>query len=73
LVAATAEDAVGFGAIGRWLPGLLELKNRGWETELLAAVEDFSVSTAGRLVTVSASIPETALTKIIDDRKARVQ
>ena len=71
VVMKTADDAMALAAIGRWLPGLIELGWHGPETVLAEAVENLWVRAEGRVVTLSFSLPESRLQEVVEaERKA---
>lgn len=72
--AKTAEDASGLAAIGRWLPGLLQLMggNRVLD-DLLNLVDDYSSTAAGTEVRIAFSIDESRVKDLADAIKARTK
>jgi len=68
--ARTADDAATLAALGRWVPGFLQLEDpSGQMGALVAAIEDLSVRTDGRTAVASFSIPDAALEKLSQVRR----
>jgi hypothetical protein len=62
----TADDAYALAAIGRWLPGLMEMQNsHGLESALADLAENLVVGSEGRVVTLSVSVAESKLGELV--------
>lgn len=62
VVMKTADDAATLAGLGRWLPGLLQLKEpRGLQSRMIDLAENLSIRAEGRLATISFVISERKL------------
>jgi hypothetical protein len=65
VLARTADDAATLAALGRWLPGLLQMQDpSGPIGSLVGAIENLSVRTEGRTAVATFSVTEEALEKL---------
>jgi len=68
----SVEDATGLAAVGRWLPGLIQLAGAGEEASaLLDLVDDYSSLATGTQVRVTFSIEESRVKELIEALKVR--
>ena len=66
VVARTADDAVTLAALGRWLPGLMQLNERNELAVFVELAESFAARVEGRSAVLSVSIPEAAILKMTE-------
>jgi hypothetical protein len=68
----TADDATTLAAIGRWLPGLLQMAGPNDRTAaLLELVDDISSTATGTQVRITFSIDESRVKELLEKLKAR--
>jgi hypothetical protein len=69
-LARTADDAASLAALGRWLPGLIQMQGaRDSIDRLLGFVENLRVSAQGRTAVASFAIPDSALEAVAKARR----
>jgi hypothetical protein len=57
----TAEDAAALAAFGKWLPGLLQLKDGSVHAQIVELVENLSIESQGRTASISFLLSERKL------------
>jgi hypothetical protein len=70
-VVKTADDATGLAAIGRWLPGIIQIKGSGRVESAIADLADnLDIRASGRVVSLSFLLAETKLDELAKSLKA---
>jgi hypothetical protein len=65
----TAEDAAGLVALGRWLPGLLQMRG-DWEASMAELAENVAVWQNGNTASFSFTLDENKLKEFVRSREA---
>jgi uncharacterized membrane protein len=64
----TADDAATLAGLGRWIPGLIQLKDpHGLQSRMIDLAENVSIRSEGRLVMISLVISERKLEDMLKE------